>query len=180
MRCPAWVPASLLFVPMCPSMAAVTLVSAVMTLIPALRAASMDALSASLELGAMTIALTPRETEFSTSCTCPAMSVSDVGPNVPTVTPKSVAAASAPASRVCQYAESVARMMTSTFWPDAAPPLPPPPPVALPEEVALPTTTPATTATRAIAATKDRENTVLDCAIALYLVFWACFSCRCH
>src|SRR6476661_7984929 len=58
-------------------------------------------------------------------------------------------------------------MMTSTFWPDAAPPLPPPPPVALPEEVALPTTTPATTATRAIAATKDRENTVLDCAIAL-------------
>ena len=87
MRCPAWVPASLLFVPMCPSMAAVTLVSAVMTLIPALRAASMLAFSASLELGAMTIALTPRETEFSTSCTCPAMSVSDVGPNVPTVTP---------------------------------------------------------------------------------------------
>src|ERR1700712_3453866 len=70
-------------------------------------------------------------------------------------------------------------MMTSTFWPDAAPPLPPPPPVSPDAEaVARPPTTPATTATRAIAATRDREKTVRVRAIAFHLVVWACLSCH--
>jgi hypothetical protein len=54
---------------------------------PPLRARSMTLLSASEEFGATTIASAPREIEFSTSCTCWLTSVSDVGPNRPTLTP---------------------------------------------------------------------------------------------
>ena len=87
MRAPACSPAFLLSVPMKPSVGVVTFVSAVITLIPAERARLIALLSASEEFEASTIASTPREIEFSTSCTCWLTSVSDVGPNRPTLTP---------------------------------------------------------------------------------------------
>jgi hypothetical protein len=43
------------------------------------------------------------------------MFVSEVGPNFPILMPKSWPAFSAPASIVCQNAESLARMITSIF-----------------------------------------------------------------
>ena len=76
-----------LSVPMNPSAAVVTWVSATITLIFALRARSMTLLSAEDEFGASTIPSTPREMEFSTSCTCSFTSVSDVGPKSETVSP---------------------------------------------------------------------------------------------
>src|SRR5436309_2776436 len=48
-------------------------------------------------------------------------------------------------------------MMTSTFLPATAPPLPPPPPLDDPPE-ARPATTPTTTAISAMAATSESEN----------------------
>ena len=62
--------------------------------------------------------------EFSTSCTCSSMLVSDVGPKVLTLRPKSPPACFAPASIVCQNEESLALMITSIFLPLAAPPEP--------------------------------------------------------
>ena len=87
MRAPACSPAFLLSVPMKPSIGVVTCVSAVMTLMPAERARLIALLSASDELDASTIASTPREIEFSTSWTCWLTSVSEVGPNRPTLMP---------------------------------------------------------------------------------------------
>jgi hypothetical protein len=97
---------------------------------------------------------------FSTNCTCSLTSVSEVGPNSPTLTPKSPPAFCAPASIVCQNDESLALMMTSTRLPAAAPPSPPPPLLPVPP-VARPATTPTTAAMRAITATREAENTTL-------------------
>ena len=119
---PACSPALTLSVPMKPSDAVVTAVSTVMTLIPAARARSMAELRADDELGAMTMPATPREIEFSTSCTCSSMLVSDVGPKVLTDKPKSPPACFEPASITCQKDESLALMITSIFLPPAAPP----------------------------------------------------------
>ena len=70
-----------------PSLSVVTAVSAMITFVPDLRARLMTLSSASDELGASTIASTPREIAFSTSWTCDPMSVSEVGPKRPTLTP---------------------------------------------------------------------------------------------
>ncbi len=86
-RSPACWPALTLSVPMKPSAGVVTAVSAMITFLPAWRARLITLLSASEELGASTIASAPREIEFSTSWTCSLTSVSDVGPNSPTLTP---------------------------------------------------------------------------------------------
>ena len=87
MRLPACSPALTLSVPMKPSTSVVTAVSAVMTLIPALRARLMALLSALDEFDASTMASAPREIEFSMSWTCWLMSVSEVGPKSPTLRP---------------------------------------------------------------------------------------------
>ena len=111
-----------------PSESVVTRVSTVITLRPAARARSIAELRADEELGAITMPSTPREIEFSTSCTCSSMLVSEVGPKVETPRPKSSPACLAPASITCQKEESLALMITSMRLPLAAPAAPPPPP----------------------------------------------------
>ena len=87
MRWPACSPALMLSVPMKPSVSVVTAVSTTITLMPALRARLMAALSASDEFGARTMASAPRMIEFSISWTCWLTSVSEVGPKRPTLRP---------------------------------------------------------------------------------------------
>ena len=94
---------------------------------------------------------------FSTSCTCWLTSVSEVGPNSETVSPKSSPPFFAPASMVCQNDESLALTITSIRRPAVGPPLPPPDRWA-PAEVARPATTPTTAASSAITATSEIEN----------------------
>src|SRR5947209_17714702 len=176
-RSAACAPALALSVPIKPSLAVVTFVSTVITLMPWLRARSITALSACEEEAARTMPLTLRDREFSTRLTWAETSASEVAPKRPTWRPQSLPAAWEPASIACQNCESVALTMTSTRLLEAGAFA-----FALVEVGAnrRPARTPMMRATRAIAATVESVNGVLknrdipDLLLFVVCRHWAC------